>query len=62
MEIRYDKEADALYIELQKGEFEKNKKIDGIGVESVAAVNTFIKEERIELKIGRASSAIAEGG
>ena len=28
MEINYDKEADALYIELRKGEFAKNKKID----------------------------------
>lgn len=28
MEINYDKEADAMYIELRKGEFAKNKKID----------------------------------
>lgn len=28
MEIRYDKEADALYIEFQKTEFAKNKKVD----------------------------------
>ena len=28
MEIRYDKEADAMYIEFRKGEFAKNKKID----------------------------------
>ncbi len=28
MEISYDKEADALYIEFRKGEFAKNKKID----------------------------------
>ena len=28
MELRYDKEADALYIELRKGEFAKNKKVD----------------------------------
>lgn len=28
MEINYDKEADALYIELRKGDFAKNKKID----------------------------------
>ena len=28
MEITYDKEADAMYIEFRKGEFEKNKKID----------------------------------
>ena len=28
MEINYDKQADALYIEFRKGEFSKNKKID----------------------------------
>jgi uncharacterized protein YuzE len=28
MEINYDKEADAVYIEFRKGEFAKNKKID----------------------------------
>lgn len=28
MEISYDKEADAIYIEFRKGEFFKNKKID----------------------------------
>ena len=28
MEINYDKEADAMYIELRKGDFAKNKKID----------------------------------
>jgi len=28
-EISYDKEADAIYIELRKGEFAKNKNVDG---------------------------------
>ena len=28
MEISYDKEADAMYIEFRKGKFTKNKKID----------------------------------
>ncbi len=28
MEIRYDKDADAIYIELRKGTFGKNRKID----------------------------------
>lgn len=28
MEISYDKQADAMYIEFRKGEFFKNKKID----------------------------------
>jgi len=28
MEISYDKDADAMYIEFRKGDFSKNKKID----------------------------------
>ena len=32
MEISYDKQADAMYIEFQKGEFAKNKKIDDFTV------------------------------
>lgn len=28
MEIRYDKNADAMYIELRKGKFAKNKKVN----------------------------------
>ncbi len=28
MEITYDKEADAMYIEFKRGEFAKNKKMD----------------------------------
>ena len=28
MEITYDKEADAMYIEFRNGEFDRNKKID----------------------------------
>ena len=32
MEINYDKEADAIYIEFRKGKFSKNKKIDEFAV------------------------------
>ncbi len=32
MEIRYDRQADALYIEFRKGTFAKNKKIDDFTV------------------------------
>lgn len=32
MEISYDKEADAMYIEFRKGKFAKNKKIDDFTV------------------------------
>ncbi len=32
MEIKYDKEADAVYIELRKGNFSKNKKIDDLTI------------------------------
>ena len=32
MEISYDRQADAMYIEFRKGEFAKNKKIDDFTV------------------------------
>ncbi|MBI4440430.1 DUF2283 domain-containing protein [Candidatus Woesearchaeota archaeon] len=32
MEISYDKEADAVYIEFRRGEFAKNKKIDDLTI------------------------------
>ncbi len=32
MEITYDKEADAMYIEFRKGKFAKNKKIDELTI------------------------------
>ena len=35
MEINYDKEADAMYIEFRKGEFNKNKKIDDFTIKKI---------------------------
>ena len=32
MEIDYDKEADAMYIEFRKGDFSRNKKIDNFTI------------------------------
>ena len=32
MELTYDKDADALYIELKKGQFSKNKKVDDLTI------------------------------
>ena len=32
MKIDYDKEADAMYIEIRKGEFARNKKVDDITI------------------------------
>ncbi len=32
MEIAYDKEADAMYIEFRKGKFARNKKIDDVTI------------------------------
>ena len=32
MEIRYDKEVDAMYIQLSSGKFAKNKKIDDLTI------------------------------
>ncbi len=32
MEISYDREADAMYIQFRKGEFAKNKKVDDLTI------------------------------
>lgn len=63
MEINYDKEADALYIELRKGEFGKNKKMDDLtiidldikgnilGIEILNASKRLSKDSLSEVKV-----------
>ncbi len=63
MEINYDKEADAIYIKLRKGEFNKNKKIDDstiidldkneniLGIEILEASSRIPKESLSKLHI-----------
>ena len=56
MEITYDKEADAMYIEFRKGEFSKNKKIDDFTVidldeeENILGIEILEASKRIPLK------------
>ena len=63
MEITYDKEADAMYIEFRKGEFAKNKKIDDftiidldkkgkiLGIEFLDASKRISKESLSKLNV-----------
>ena len=41
MEIIYDKEVDAMYIEFRKGEFAKNKKIDDFTIMTLVKMEIF---------------------
>ena len=56
MEISYDKEADALYIEFRKGEFSKNKKIDDFTIvdldknENILGIELLDASKRIPTK------------
>ena len=64
MEINYDKNADAVYIELSKANFSTNKKIDDftildfdeegkiIGIELLDASKRMPKESLSEVKVG----------
>ena len=63
MEIRYDKDADAMYIKLRKGEFAKNKVIDDLtifdldskgnllGIELLDASKRFSKKSLQEIRV-----------
>ncbi|MEK6963406.1 MAG: DUF2283 domain-containing protein [Nanoarchaeota archaeon] len=48
MEIEYDKEADALYIEFRKGDFAKNKKIDDFTVLDLDAKGNLLGIELLQ--------------
>ena len=49
MEIRYDKEADALYIEFRKGKFAKNRKIDDFTIIDLDAEGKILGIELLEV-------------
>lgn len=63
MEIRYDKDADAMYIKLRSGEFAKNKVIDDLtifdldskgnllGIELLDASKRFSKKSLQEIHV-----------
>ena len=48
MEISYDKEADAMYIEFRKGDFSKNKKIDGFTIIDLDKDNNILGIELLD--------------
>jgi len=56
MEITYDKEADAMYIEFRKGEFAKNKKVDDFTIidldknENILGIELLNVSKRIPLE------------
>ena len=48
MEITYDKEADAMYIEFRKGDFVKNKKIDDFTIIDLDKMGNILGIELLE--------------
>tara|TARA_Y100000310_G_C20670089_1_gene809786 strand:+ start:2228 stop:2437 length:210 start_codon:yes stop_codon:yes gene_type:complete len=48
MEIGYDKKADAVYIELRKGDFAKNKKVDDLTILDLDASGELLGIEILE--------------
>ncbi len=49
MEISYDKEADAIYIQFRKGEFTKNKKIDDFTIIDLDKDNNLLGIELLDV-------------
>ena len=49
MEISYDKEADAMYIELRKGEFAKNRKINDLTIADLDKEGNLLGIELLEV-------------
>ena len=56
MEISYDKEADAMYIEFRKGDFASNKKIDDFTIIDLDKENNILGIELLD-----ASKRIPQG-
>ena len=60
MEISYDKEADAIYIEFCKGEFAKNKKIDDFTVIDLDEKDNILGIEIIDASKRIPASSLSE--
>ena len=58
MEINYDKEADALYIEFRKGKFEKNKKIDDFTIIDLDEDGKILGIELLEVSTSKRISSV----
>ena len=50
MEISYDKQADAMYIEFRKGEFARNKKIDDFTIIDLDNQGNILGIELLDVK------------
>lgn len=50
MDITYDKEADAVYIEFRKGDFAKNKKIDDFTIIDLDKKGNILGIELLDVK------------
>jgi len=48
MEITYDKDADAIYIEFRKGEFSSNKKVDDFTIINLEKDNNILRIEILD--------------
>ena len=60
MEISYDKEADAMYIEFRKGMFSKNKKIDDFIIVDLDKDNNILGIELLEVSKRIPSESLQE--
>ncbi|MFH1212281.1 MAG: DUF2283 domain-containing protein [Candidatus Woesearchaeota archaeon] len=60
MEIRYDKEADAIYIELKKGKFAKNRKIDDLMVIDMDKAGKLLGIELLNVSKQMPAESLAE--
>ena len=60
MEISYDKEADAKYIEFRKGEFAKNKKIDDFTIIDMDKEGKILGIELLEVSIRIPTESLSE--
>lgn len=60
MDITYDKEADAMYIEFRRGEFSKNKKIDDFTIIDLDEQGNILGIEFLEVSKRIPAESLAE--
>ncbi|HIH15141.1 MAG TPA: DUF2283 domain-containing protein [Nanoarchaeota archaeon] len=60
MEIRYDKEADAMYIKLDTGKFAKNKIIDDLTILDLDSNRNLLGIELLDVSKGFSKKSLQE--
>ena len=60
MEISYDKQADAMYIEFRKGEFSKNKKVDDFTIIDLDKEGNLLGIELLEVSTRIPTESLSE--